>query len=96
VGFGASRCKRCDRDPGAVGVLMQEPTSRSRPECAISMCSTEEPLPEAHPFTKMANVILTPYLGWPTKFLHPLQRYVANLLPPSASHNWRENRIRRA
>jgi len=26
----------------------------------------EEPLPPAHPFTKMSNVVLTPHLGWPT------------------------------
>ncbi len=26
----------------------------------------EEPLPAGHPLTKLANVILTPHLGWPT------------------------------
>jgi phosphoglycerate dehydrogenase-like enzyme len=26
----------------------------------------EEPLPAAHPLTKLANVVLTPHIGWPT------------------------------
>jgi phosphoglycerate dehydrogenase-like enzyme len=26
----------------------------------------EEPLPPAHPFTRLPNVVLTPHLGWPT------------------------------
>ena len=25
-----------------------------------------EPLPAQHPFTQLANVVLTPHLGWPT------------------------------
>jgi phosphoglycerate dehydrogenase-like enzyme len=26
----------------------------------------EEPLPAAHPLTKLSNVVLTPHIGWPT------------------------------